>query len=90
MAASGAARLKRVRSRVAASESWKSALAPATTPWISRSGSATASSRSSRLLRFGEHYRQIARPFDWTFSRADLERVLAKLTEREPRLALAA
>jgi DDE superfamily endonuclease len=45
---------------------------------------------TDRLLRFGEHYRQIARPFDWTFSRADLERVLAKLTEREPRLALAA
>ena len=38
----------------------------------------------------GEHYRQIARPFDWTFTRADLERVLAKITEREPRLALAA
>jgi hypothetical protein len=33
--------------------------------------------------------RQIARPFDWTFTRADLERVLAKITEREPRLALA-
>ena len=45
---------------------------------------------TDRLLRFGEHYRQIARPFDWTFARADLERVLAKLTEREPRLALAA
>ena len=45
---------------------------------------------TDRLLRFGEHYRQIARPFDWTFSRADLERVLAKITEREPQLALAA
>ena len=45
---------------------------------------------ADRLLRFGEHYRQIARPFDWTFTRADLERVLAKITEREPRLALAA
>jgi hypothetical protein len=42
------------------------------------------------LLRFGEHCRQIARPFDWTFTRADLDRVLAKITEREPRLALAA
>jgi hypothetical protein len=38
----------------------------------------------------GEHHRQIARPFDWTFTRADLERALAKITEREPRLALAA
>ena len=45
---------------------------------------------TDRLLRFGEHYRRIARPFDWTFSRADLERVLAKITERELRLALAA
>jgi len=26
----------------------------------------------------------------WTFTRDDLERVLAKITEREPRLALAA
>ena len=33
---------------------------------------------------------RIARPFDWTFARADLERVLARVTEREPRLALAA
>lgn len=49
-----------------------------------------ASELADRLLRFGEHYRQIARPFDWTFTRADLERVLAKITEREPRLALAA
>jgi hypothetical protein len=23
---------------------------------------------ADRLLRFGEHYRQIARPFDWTFT----------------------
>ena len=36
-----------------------------------------------------EHYRQIARPFDWTFTGANLERVLAKVTEREPRLTLA-
>jgi hypothetical protein len=45
---------------------------------------------ADRLLRFGEHHRQTARPFDWTFTRADLERALAKITEREPRLALAA
>jgi len=45
---------------------------------------------ADRLLRFGEHYPQIARPFDWTVTRADLERVPAKITEREPRLALAA
>ena len=32
---------------------------------------------ADRLLRFGEQYRPIARPFDWTFTGADLERVLA-------------
>ena len=45
---------------------------------------------ADRLLGCGGHDRQIARPFDWTFTRADLERVLAKVTEREPRRALAA
>jgi hypothetical protein len=45
---------------------------------------------ADRLLRFGKDYRQIARPFDWTFTRADLEPVPAKITECEPRLALAA
>ena len=40
---------------------------------------------ADRLLRFGEHYRQIVRSFDWTFTRADLERVRVKITEREPR-----
>ena len=45
---------------------------------------------ADRLLRFGEHYRQIARPFDWTFTRADRERVLAKIIEGGPWLALAA
>lgn len=33
---------------------------------------------ADRLLRFAEHYRQIARPLDWTFTLADLVRVLAK------------
>jgi hypothetical protein len=45
---------------------------------------------ADRLLRCDGHDRQIARPFDWTFTRADLEGVLAKVTEREPRRALAA
>jgi hypothetical protein len=43
-----------------------------------------------RLLSFGEHYRQIARPFEWTFTRQDLNRVLARITDREPHLHLAA
>jgi hypothetical protein len=41
-----------------------------------------------RLLRFQEHYEAIARPFEWKFTRTDLNRLLAA---REPhRLAYAA
>jgi hypothetical protein len=43
-----------------------------------------------RLLRFADHYRQIARPFEWTFSRADLDRLLARIDAHEPQLRLAA
>jgi hypothetical protein len=32
-----------------------------------------------RLLAFGRRYREIARPFEWTFTRADLERVLERV-----------
>lgn len=45
---------------------------------------------SERLLRFGDHYRQIARPFDWTFTRADLDRLLARIDAHTPNLKLAA
>ena len=45
---------------------------------------------STLVLTFGEHYRHIARPFDWTFTRTDLDRVLAKISKHEPALALAA
>ena len=43
----------------------------------------------ARLLTFGEHYRQIARPFDWTFTPDDLDRVLDRIADREPPLRLA-
>ena len=33
---------------------------------------------------------EIARPFDWTFTRADLGRVLVRVAERESQLTLAA
>lgn len=39
-----------------------------------------------RLLRFQDHYQQIAQPFDWRFTRDDLANLLLKLsipTERE-------
>ena len=45
---------------------------------------------AARITAFEEHYRQIAQPFDWTFTRTDLDRVLAKVSEHEPQLALAA
>jgi hypothetical protein len=41
-------------------------------------------------MDFGQHYRTIARPFEWTFTRHDLDRVLAKITHQPPSLALAA
>jgi hypothetical protein len=45
---------------------------------------------TARLLDFGDHYRQIARPFEWTFTRDDLDRVLDKIADRQPALQLAA
>jgi hypothetical protein len=45
---------------------------------------------AERLLSFGEHYRRIAGPFEWTFSRADLHRLLARIDAHEPQLPLAA
>lgn len=45
---------------------------------------------SQRLLAFQERYAEIARPLEWTFTKTDLERVLTKITEREPELKLAA
>jgi len=45
---------------------------------------------ADRLLSFAEHYRQIAQPFEWTFTRQDLDRVLARIADREPHLQLAA
>jgi hypothetical protein len=45
---------------------------------------------AERLLAFGEHYRTVARPFEWTFTRADLDALLARLTTHEPQLRLAA
>ena len=38
---------------------------------------------AQRLLAFGDYYRQIARPFEWTFTRRDLERVLDRVKAHE-------
>jgi transposase len=43
-----------------------------------------------RLLCFGHHWRQLTQPSDWSFTRQDLERVLARIAAHEPRLALVA
>jgi hypothetical protein len=36
-----------------------------------------------RLLAFQEHYQQIATPFEWRFSRADLTRLLERLRQQD-------
>lgn len=38
---------------------------------------------TERLLSFGRHYRQIAQPFQWNFTRADLDRILERVDTRE-------
>jgi DDE superfamily endonuclease len=42
------------------------------------------------LDAFERHYDQIAKPFDWCFTREDLARLIARLDAHEPRLRLAA
>ena len=44
----------------------------------------------SRLKRFQTHYEQVARPFQWKFTRADLTHLMAKLAEGENHLGWAA
>ena len=52
---------------------------------------ATLPELARHLLDFAQHYRNIARPFEWTFTRAKLDRVIDKITQHEQRpLALAA
>jgi hypothetical protein len=45
---------------------------------------------AERICAFEDHYRQIAKPFDWSFTRADLDALLARLASRESQLRLAA
>ena len=42
-----------------------------------------------RLLAFGERYEQLATPFEWKFTRADLRRLMIRL-ERSPLVGAAA
>jgi hypothetical protein len=43
-----------------------------------------------RLDAFEHHYNQIATPFDWTFTRHELEQLIARVAQHEPQLRLAA
>ncbi len=42
-----------------------------------------------RLLRFERHYEQAAQPFEWKFTRRNLDDLIAKLKDRDARLAAA-
>jgi hypothetical protein len=37
-----------------------------------------------RLLAFGERYEQLATPFEWKFTRADLRRLMVRLERSAP------
>jgi hypothetical protein len=52
---------------------------------------ATLPELARHLMDFGQYYRNIARPFQWTFTRRKLDRLIEKIAahETEP-LALAA
>jgi len=45
---------------------------------------------AERLLGFSAHYRQIAQPFDWIFTRSDLDLLLTRIEAHEPQLQLPA
>ena len=52
---------------------------------------ATLPELARHLMDFGQHYRTIAQPFEWTFTRTKLDAVLHKITQHQTReLALAA
>jgi hypothetical protein len=42
------------------------------------------------LNQFEHHYKEIAEPFDWRFTSADLAQLLNRLAKHEPYLRLAA
>ena len=43
-----------------------------------------------RLDAFERHYNEIAKPFEWHFTRRDLANLIARVADHEPRLTLAA
>jgi hypothetical protein len=45
---------------------------------------------AKRLNEFEHHYNDVARPFDWRFTRRDLDDLMTRLASNEPQLRLAA
>jgi hypothetical protein len=43
-----------------------------------------------RLDAFEHHHNEVAKPFEWTFTRRDLADLIARVADHEPRLKLAA
>ena len=56
---------------------------------LTPNGFPSLSAVAQRLLEFGPYYEQIAHPFEWKFTREDLDRLLAKV-QPAPALTLAA
>jgi transposase len=45
---------------------------------------------AERIMAFQHHWQQIAEPFDWTFTRRDLDALMARLAARDAGLRLVA
>jgi hypothetical protein len=56
-------------------------------PEATAQGRAAGARRGFRVTNYRHH---IAQPFNWTFTRHDLDRVLAQIADHEPHLQLAA
>ena len=39
---------------------------------------------AAQILTFEKHYNAAARPFDWKFTRTDLNRLLARIRQHDP------
>jgi hypothetical protein len=51
---------------------------------------ASLADAETALLAFQDHYQQIATPFEWKFTKSDLDLLLKRLAARQPEHALAA
>jgi len=67
-----------------------SASADQKVPWWSAVTKTKTGKCVDRLDAFKRYYNQIARPFDWRFTRADLADLLQRLVAHEPQLSQAA